>query len=69
MEIIKIGYTIKNPHFEDQAELEKDKNTLLFKIYKCIFLAIAPFLIRIDQKLEKYIRGNNIMIVAKRLNK
>src|SRR3989338_4722982 len=28
MEIIKIGYTIKNPHFEDQAELEKDKNTL-----------------------------------------
>lgn len=69
MEITKIGYTIKNPRFEDQAELEKEKDTFLFKIYKSIFLAIAPFLIRIDQKLEKYIRGNNIMIVAKRSNK
>lgn len=68
MEMTKIAYTIKNPRFEDQAELHKEKDSFMFKVYKAIF-SIAPLLIWIDQRLEWLIKGNNIMIVARKIEK
>ena len=65
MEAAKLCYNLKNPKFEDQAEIQKEKNSFLFRVYKKIFI-VAPLLITIDAKLEKLIKGSNIMIIARK---
>jgi len=65
MEMAKLAYTIMNPKFEEQAELNRDKKSFIFKVYKHFFF-IAILLMKIDSKLEKPIKGSNIMIVARK---
>lgn len=65
MEFTKLFYSIKNPKFEDQADFYKEKDSVFFKIYRKLFF-IAILLMRIDLKLERLIKGSNILIVAKK---
>ena len=66
MDIIKRGYKGKFKYFEAQSDVLKVTNTKLFRLYRIAFFIVIWF-IYLDDIISKFIKGSNIMIVARKI--
>ena len=63
--LVKIAYSLKESSYEKQSDVLKVQKSFVFKIYKILFFIQLVFMY-VDILLAKFMKGSNILILAKK---